>query len=360
MAIAGVGNGSLAWLIAQSSTLKTQLGTLSAQSVDGRRGTYYGDIAGQAGRAINLRGGVARGEAHAQAIDRALSRTTIAQSTMTQLSSIAENFLTQAGKISRADTSRISALADSARQAIGQVASLLNAKSGSDYLFSGADTANPPIPDPDGIMATPMAQGIAAAVASLAPGNGDAVNAATLVAASSTAPGGTPFSDYLLDSARGRQDARPSVLAEDGQAVAVGLFANRNATEPADPGSPGEGGWSRDLLRGLMALASLTPDKTASGEDFDKVLGGITGALKSAMTGLGVESGALGLSEEKLEAAKTRHEELGVTLKTQLADVEEVDLASTLAAMQDTQNRLQASWKALSMLSGLSLTQFLR
>lgn len=360
MAIAGVGSGSLAWLITQSSALKTQLGTLSAQSTDGRRGTYYGDIAGQAGRAISLRGGVARGEAHAQAIDRVLGRTAIAQSTMTQLSSIAENFLTQAGKISRADTSRISALADSARQAIGQVGALLNAKAGSDYLFSGPDTANPPIPNPDGIMSTPMAQGIAAAVASLSPGNGDAVNATTLAAAGSTVPGDTPFSDYLLDPARGRGEARPSVLAEDGQAVAVGLFANRNATEPASPGSPQEGGWSRDLLRGLMTLASLTPDKTVAGEDFDKVVGGITAALKSAMTGLGVESGALGLSEEKLESAKTRHEDLGVTLKAQLADVEEVDLASTLAALQDTQTRLQASWKALSMLSGLSLTQFLR
>lgn len=358
MAIPGIGNGSLAWLITQSSGLKTQLSTLSAQSVDGKRGTYYGDIAGEAHRAINLRGAIARGEVHAQSIDRALGRTTAAQGALGRLSAIAEDFLTQAGKVTRTDPARIAALADSARQAIGEVASLLNAKSGNAYLFSGADTANPPIPDPANIMATPMATDIAAAVATLAPGGGATVLAATLAAATGSAPGATPFSDYLLDPAQGLTESRASVLADDGQPIQTGLFANRNA---AASGAGSEtGSWSRDLLRGLMTLASLTPGQTAAGADFDAVVASVTAGMKSAMTGLGEEAGALGLSESRLEAAKVRHEEFGVALHGQLADVEEVDLAATLSAMQDTQTRLQASWKALSMLSGLSLADFMR
>ncbi|TPG51935.1 hypothetical protein EAH89_19480 [Roseomonas nepalensis] len=358
MAIAGVGNGSLAWLITQSSGLKAQLTTLSAQSVDGKRGTYYGDIAGEAHRAISLRGGIARGEAHAQAIERALGGTAVAQDSLKRLSSIAEDFLTQAGKVTRADSSRVAALADSARQAIGEVVSLLNAKSGNSYLFGGADTAHPPIPDPANIMATTMATDIAGAVATLAPGSGATVLSATLAAATSNVAGATPFSDYLVDPAQGLTEPRASVLADDGQPIQTGLFANRNA---AASGAGSEtGSWSRDLLRGLMTLASLAPGQTAAGDDFDAVMASVTAGMKSAMTGLGEEAGALGLSESRLEAAKTRHEELGVALHGQLADVEEVDLAATLSAMQETQTRLQASWKALSMLSGLSLADFMR
>lgn len=358
MAIAAIGSGTLARLVAQSSTLKSQLTTLSAQSVDGKRGAFYGDIAGQAARAISLRGGIARGEAHAQAIDRALGRTAVAQDALKRLSSVAETFLGEAGKVSRADTSRIGALASNARQAIAEVASLLNTRQGSEYVFSGADAANPPIPDPDGIMTTPMATGIAAALGSLAPGNGSAVLSATLFAASSNVAGDTPFSNYLLDPARGLSEPRQGTLAEDGRIVPTGLFANRNAAASAAASETGS--WSRDLLRGLMTLANLSPGQTNAGTDFDAVLGSVKAGLKSAMTALGEESGALGISEARLEAARTRHAEVALALGSQLSDVEEVDLAATLTAMQDTQTRLQASWKALSMLSGLSLVDFLR
>lgn len=357
MAISGVGSGSLFWLITRSSELKSELSTLSAQSTDGRRGTYYGELGGEANRAINLRGGIARGEAHVAAITRGLGRTAIAQDALTRLSSLAENFLTEAGKVNRADPTRVTFLAESARQAIGQVASLLNTKAGGEYLFNGADTANPPIPDPDGIMSTGMATDIAAAVGALAPGNGGDVLAATLSAATSNVPGATPFSDYLLDPAQGLTEPRRSTLADDGRAVPTGLFASRNAG--ASVGNSEAGGWSRDLLRGLMTLASLKSGQVVAETDFDAVMGSVTAGMKSAMTALGEEAGTLGLSESRLEEAKTRHGELGVTLKSQLSDVEEVDLAATLTAMQDTQTRLQASWKALSMLSGLSLTQFL-
>ncbi|MBP0494504.1 flagellin [Pararoseomonas indoligenes] len=357
MAIAGIGSGALAQLVQQSSVIKAQLTTLAAQSADGRRGTWYGDFAGTAARAISLRGEISRRETHTTAIDRALGTTAASQDALAQLSTIAESFLTEAGKITTADSTRIAALARGARDAVQQVAALLNERQGDSYLFGGADTGNPPLPDPANIMSTTMATDIAAAVSSLGPGNGPTVLAGTLTAARNTNPGETPFSDYALDPATGGNEPRPTTLTGDGESVGTGLFASRNA---AATGTGSEtGSWSRDLLRGLMTLANLTADKTAAGADFDAVVTGVKASLKSAMTGLGEEAGALGLSEARLEAAKARHEDMGLALKSQLSDVEEVDLASTLTALQDTQTRLQASWQALSMLSGLSLTKFL-
>ena len=358
MAIAGIGSGALARIVAQSAEIKTQLDTLSTQSTTGQRGTWYGDIAGDARRAITLRAELDRRETHVTAIDRALGRTGAAQEALERLSSIAEEFLTQSGKVSSADSTRISALASNARQAIGQVAALLNEQHAGAYLFGGADTANPPIPIPGGIMATGMATSIATAVASLAPGNSGAVLAATQAAASDTTIGQTPFSAYSLDPARGLNEPRPGTLTGDGETVETGLFASRNAGASA-AGSEA-GGWSRDLLRGLMTLANLTPAMAGAGADFEAVMTNVKAGLKSAMTSLGEEAGALGLSEARLESARSRHDDLQVTLKSQVADVEDVDLATTLTAMQETQTRLQASWQALSRLSQMSLANFLR
>jgi flagellin-like hook-associated protein FlgL len=358
MAIAGIAPGALSRLVAESALLKSRLETLSTQATDGRRGALYGDIAPDARRAMDLRGEIGRRETHVATLDRALGRTDAAQNVLSRLSDIAEEFLSEATKVTRADSTRIDALASSARQALQEVAGLLNEKHAGEYLFGGADTGNPPVPDPAGLMGTGMATGIAAAIASLTTGNGAAVLAATKTAAQSDAAGDTPFSAYLSDPARGLGEARRTTLTGDGEAVATGLFANRNAA--ANSGGDTTGTWSRDLLRGLMTLANLTSAHTGAGDDFDAVMTSVRAGFKSAADALGEEAGTLGMSEARLESARGRHTDLQVALRSQLADVEEVDLAETLTAMQDTQTRLQASWQALSMLSGLSLAQFLR
>ena len=358
MAIAGIGSGALARLVGQSSNLKSQIETLSAQVASGRRGTYYGEIAPDARRAISLRTEITRRDSHVATIDRALGTTGAAQEALQRLSDIAKQFMTEAGKVNNSDSVRVSALASSARQAVEEVAGLLNERHAGAYVFGGADSANPPIPNPAGIMGTQMATDIATAVGTLAPGNSGAVLNATLTAAQNVTPGQTPFSDYALDPARGLNEPRRTVLTGDGQEVETGLFASRNAAAGANGSATGS--WSRDLLRGLMTLASLTPGQTAAGADFNAVVQSATASLKTAMGGLGEEAGALGLAESQLESARDRHTNLNMTLGSQLSDVEEVDLATTLTALQDTQTRLQASWQALSMLSGLSLTDFLR
>ncbi|WP_426956257.1 flagellin [Muricoccus radiodurans] len=359
MAITGVGSGALARLIADSTAVKTRMETLTAQAADGRRGALYGDIAPDARRAIDLRAEIGRREAHGTAIDRALGRTAATQDTMSRLSAIVESFLGEAQKINRTDNARITTVAAGAAQAAREVAGLLNETHAGEYLFSGTDTGNPPIPDADGIMSGGMAQDIAAAVASLGGGNAASVLAATKAAAGSDTAGTTPFSAYLSDPARGLTEPRRATLAGDGEAIRTGVFANRNAD--ATSGGETTGSWARDILRGLMTLASLTPQAAASaGDDFDAMMTGVRAGFRSAADALAEEEGSLGLAEKRLESARSRHADLQTTLGTQLAGVEEVDLAETLTALQDTQTRLQASWKALSMMASLSLTSFLR
>ena len=349
--------GALARLLADSTVTRARMDRLTAQAADGRRGDLYGDLGSDAARAISLRGEIARRDAHGTSLGRALGRAEATGAAMVRLSTLTTDFIAEAGKMTRGDVERLTTLAAGARAALGEVATLLNERHDGEFLFGGSDVGNPPIPGGTDLMATGMGTQIAAAVAGLG-ANAATVNAATMTAAASNAAGTTPFSAYLSDPARGLTESRRTTLVEDGDSVPTGLFANRNAAVT----SSGEttGSWSRDLMRGLMTLASLTPGQATSGADLDGVLAGVRGALKAAASGLASEEGALGMVESRLESARARHADLGTVLSGQLAAVEEVDLAATLTELSDTKTRLEASWKALAMLSELSLTNFLR
>ena len=196
------------------------------------------------------------------------------------------------------------------------------------------------------------------AVAGLGGGNASAVAAATLAAASSDAAGTTPFSTFLSDPAQGLTEPRRSVPTAEGERVAYGLFANRNAAATSEGETTGS--LARDVLRGLATLAAMDPSQAALGTDFTDLMATVRDGLRSAIDAIGEEAGALGFTEQRLEAASVRHEEVSTTLAAQLAGIEEVDMAETISRLQATQTQLEASYRAISVVSGLTLTQFLR
>jgi flagellin-like hook-associated protein FlgL len=342
---------------AESQQLRARMEVLTRQVSDGRKGELYGDIAPEARRAIDLRAEVARRDAYAGTLDRALARTGVAQKTLSRLSDIAEQFFAETFQLNGVQPGRVGTAARNAAAAMQEVAALLNEQYDGEYLFSGTDSANPPVPDPANIATAGFAADIAAAVGGLGGGNAAAVAAATLAAASSDAAGTTPFSAFLSDPATGGTEPRRSVPSGDGDVVGYGLFANRNA----DAVSAGEttGSWARDLLRGLATLAAMTDAQTTLGADFTDLVGTIREGLRSAVDGLAQEAGALGATEQRMEATRIRHEEVTVTLSAQLSTVEEVDMAETISRLQQTQTQLQASYRAISMAGSLSLAQFL-
>ncbi|MBR0672967.1 flagellin [Neoroseomonas soli] len=341
-----------------AAALRARLEVLTRQVSDGRKGPGYGDIAPEARRAIDLRADMARREAWQGTISRTLARTEVTQNALGRMADIATQFYQEAIRLDGTNTSRISAVAAQARAALEEFANLMNERHAGEYMFGGSDSANPPIPDPAGIASSGMAADIAAAVAGLGGGNAAAVGAATLAAASSDAAGTTPFSAFLSDPAQGLAEARRGVPAAEGERVAYGLFANRNAAAASDGETTGS--WARDILRGLATLAAMDPSQAALGTDFTDLMATVRDGLRSAIDAIGVERGALGAIEQRLETTARRHEEVSIALAIQLAGIEEVDMAETLSRLQATQTQLEASYRAISMVSGLTLTQFLR
>lgn len=337
-----------------TARMRLQLQTLTRQLGTGQRAESLGELAPQLPRATTLKAEIARRDAYGAAIGLAQDRSAAAQLVLSRLIAIGREFAEEvAMKIDPRDPQALGPVAERARAALVEVGHLLNTRHAGEHLFGGSDFANPPVPDPEGLPSGGMATQIAAAVAGLGGGNAAAVAAATRLVAQTD---DTPFSTFLTTT--GLAEPRRSVPAEDGRLVPYGLFANRNAAAASEGETAG--GWARDLMRGLMSLAALTPAHAASPADLQEFAATVREGLRSATRALGEEAGALGQTEARLAATRQRHEAVQTVLRGELAGIEEVDLAETLSRLQQTRLALEASYSAIGRLGGLTLASFLR
>jgi len=347
-----------------ASLLRERMTVLSEQISSGRKGNSYatvgpdGSFGKDTPKAIDLRAELGRREAYQTTIGQTLAKISVTQDVLTRIGAIAESFNANAAKLMGASNPvEIQTQAAAAKSAMAEVAALLNESFNGEYLFSGSDTANPPIPNPGAIATSGMGQAIINQVASLNGSNVAGVLANTKSLAESNATGTTPFSDFLSDPAQGLNESRRNIIGNDSERVEYGVRANKNAAVA----SLGEttGSWARDLLRGLASVAGLTPDKALLGQDYTTFITTVRQGLDASVKTLALERGALGTAEKRLQDISTRQDAVTTTLTLQLSNLEEVDMAKTISTFQATQTQLEASYRAMSIAQQLSLTRFL-
>ncbi len=342
--ISTIGNTAL-----DQARLRLRLDELGRQVATGQRGETHGALGRDARLAIDLRGDIARRKAYAAAADTALGRMSATQSVLTRLEAIGSEISAQAQRARTLGPSGIAALASTARAALEEVAALLNAQHGGEYLLAGSDLAQAPVPNAAAIATGPLAAQIAADVATLTPANAAAVLAAT--AAAATAPATRPFNAHLEGAAL--PEPRRALQIADGERVSWGVLASQD-----QDGQVGNA-WGRELLRGLATLSALTTASAAQGQGFDELLAGVAQGLSGAVDDLAQERGVLGAAEKRVMAAREMHKDVTVTLRAQLGAVEEGDLAEASARLKQVQLRLEASYETTSSISRLSLAALL-
>ncbi|WP_368414274.1 hypothetical protein [Falsiroseomonas sp.] len=341
---------TLGGMAPDQARLRQRIDVLTRQVSTGQVGQVHGDLGPQARRAIDLRGDISRREAHIGAADAALGRMAVAQDTLGRLETLARDVAAEALRARTLGTIALEPLTRTARAALEEAAALMNMRHGGDPLFAGSHLARDPVPDAASIATGPMAAAIGAAVATLGASNAGAVLAAT--AAAATDPATTPFDPWLETD--GIAEQRRALLVADGERVAWGVLPNENQDGDVTLA------WGRELLRGFATLAALTPAALAQGPEYDALLRGVSDGLAGASRALAVERGALGLAEQRVEAARDRHKDLLVLIRAQLGAVEEVDLAAVTAALRQTEMRLSASYETTAMVARLSLAALLR
>jgi flagellar hook-associated protein 3 FlgL len=345
-------------LNADTAALRLRMQQQTRQVSTGFKSDSLGDLAGQLPRLLNLRAEMARRDAYSQSIGQALTRTQATQTALARLGEIAREFGDGvAMKLDANNPDSLPLLAGRAKLALIEVGQLLNSQSNGEYLFAGSDFANPPVPDPNGLPTSGFAARIASAVGSLGGGNAGAVGADTMAAVLDDSAGVSPFSPFLQAGGTGQAEGQRTAPSGDGTQTAFGIIANRNGAAV----SQGEtsGAWALDLLRGLASIAALTPAQAADRNDFRDLSITIREGLRSAAGALADESGAMGLAEQRLEATRIRHQTMRDALESQIADIQEVDLAATLTRLKATQTVLEASYTALGRIGELSLARYL-
>ena len=354
---AATGYGTLASLIADAATVRQRLDTLTTQSSTGLIAQTYAGLGSGAETSLDLRPQLTALTTWQANINAATGTMGVAQTAMTQLQSVATNFISQLNNLNGLNASAVDSIAASARDALGQVANLLDTTDGSTYVFGGADSANPPVPGPDAILSSGFYTQINTAIGGLAGAGASATAAATLAIAGSNAPGTSPFSAYMSQPAAALAAQIPLVQTGAGQTEKIGFLASANVAV-ASAGSSTTGSYMRDLLRGLATIGSLSSSQlSASG--FQGLVQDTRTSLQGALTAMAQDAGVLGDRQTSLAAIGTQLQDQATALTAQVSPAENVDMAATLSSLTQVQTQLQSSYQLISGQNALSLVKFL-
>jgi flagellar hook-associated protein 3 FlgL len=354
-------------LIANAKATHTQLDTLTNQVSTGLIANNYAGLGSGASVSLNLRPQINNLQTWQNNIDAATGRMSVAQSALTQIQSVASNFYAQLGNLNGLNASAVDTIAASARNALQQVAGLLDTQDGGSYVFAGQDAGNPPVPDPDNVLGSGFYAQIKTAVSGLASNGAAATATATFNIASSNASGTSPFSTWLSQPSAVLRANPPVVQTGQSQTEPVGIAASANglipdsvSSGPAIPGGPPSttGSYMRDLLRSLATIGSLTSAQT-NVPGFQDLVQDTRTSLSGAISAMGQDAGALGNVQSSLAATQSRLNDTQTAMTTQVSSSEDVDMAATLSQLSLVQTQMQASYQLIATLSGLSLAKFL-
>jgi flagellar hook-associated protein 3 FlgL len=342
--------GLLGALVADSQTAQQQVDLLTQETASGLISNSFSGLSSGSKLSLDLSTEIAHDNAWESNIGQADSMISITQTTMNQIGSIASNFNGLIDSLTGADPAAIDAVAGQAKTALQQVAGLLDSSDAGQYIFSGQDTGNPPIPNPQNILNSGFYTQINAAVVALGTNGAAATAASTLAIASSNAPGTTPFSPTI-------SSARTTVTIANNQTVQIGLLANANA-QVTSTGTSTTGSYMRDLLRSLATLSSLSSSQV-NDTGFEALVADTQSSLSSAMTAMNNEEGILGDSQAQIDATGTILSQTTLALTTQLSGVEDADLATVATKLSAAQTQLTASYKMIASVGTLSLVTYI-
>jgi flagellar hook-associated protein 3 FlgL len=349
--------GWMSSLISDAANVRQQLQTLTNQASSGLVGSTYAALGGGAAISLNLNPQIANLNTWQANIGQATGNMQVTQTTMTRIQSIVQSLSSQLGNLNGMSASEVDSIAAQARSDLSEVASLLDTTDGNTYVFGGADTTNPPVPNPDQILSSGFYTQIAAAVGNLSANGAAATTSSTLAIAASNVAGTSPFSAYMSQPAATLQPDIPVVQVSQNQTVHISLLASANASVPST-GSETTGSYMRDTLCALATIGALSSSQV-NDAGFQGLVQNVSTSLQDAVSAMAEDAGVLGNTQASLTATQTRLSDTATALTTQVSAVQNVDMAQTLSNLSLVQTQMQASYQVIAGMSGLSLAKYL-
>ena len=351
----GVGYGFTARLIANATNLHQQLNALTEQASSGRVADTFAGLGTASSVTLDLSPQLTALKTYNKNIDQAGGSMQVTQTAMTRIQQIAAAFTADIPNLNGLNSSEIDNVAANARDALAQVADLLDTKNGNVYVFGGQDTSNPPVPDPDNILSSGFYSQINQAVSALSDNGAAATAAVTLSIAGSTVVGTSPFSAYMSQPASAL--SVPIVRTGDNGTAPTGLLAGANSTATS-AGTSTTGSYMRDLMRALATLGSMSSSQVGDPE-FAALVQDTGSSLNGVVTAMATDVGAFGITQASLTQTQTQLTSTVTAFSGQISDVQDADMAVTLAKLTAMQTQLQESYKLITTANSMSLINFL-
>lgn len=352
------GSDALSVAMSDSAAIRRNLDALTRQAGDGLISDTFAGLGSGANASIRLNEALAGVQTWQSNIEAAHGRMATTQSALSQISDIASSFYAQTNTLTGLDATAIDTIAASARDALRQVAGLLDSKFGDTYVFAGIYGSLPPVPNPDQINTSGMATAIASAVGQLAVNGAAATIASTLAIAASNVAGTSPFTTAISQSSAIVQGLRPIIQTGPETYQPIGIIAGTNA-DVASSGPSTTGAYIRDIMRGLATIGALSSTQ-ASVTGFSTLVDDVHASLGDAITALNGDAGVLGNREASMITAAQRLADTATALQAQISDAQDVDMAATLSDLAAAQTQLQSSYQLLGTLHALTLAAFLK
>lgn len=326
--------------------------TLTQQASDGLISDSVAKLGESTGTVLNLQPQLAQLSAYATNGSIANTRLSAASSSLTQLSSVAQDLVTNLislrGESGTAAQTALAALVSSAKDDLDEVGTLLNTEAAGSYVFGGGDGSTAPVADPQNMTSNTLATTTASAIGNLDATGATAALQTILNAASGTGAGATPFASTLSTGAQ-------EVMVGTGAQVATSIPIT-SATGAAGPTSTGSS--VRDLVAVLTAVSNLSTSDL-SGSNIDGFLAGLSSVASSAQSGLIQQAAQVGASQDVVTNTLDLGTSTTTLITTQIGDLTSVDAAKVSTELSASNDQLQASYMLISDLKSLNLADYL-
>lgn len=335
--------------------LSSQTTALQSQVSSGVVSDSYAGLGDGRYQALDLQPQITQITGWQTSISSAQTTLDVTQTAMSRIATIATNLQTSLTSL-QGDTSAtsVSNAALQARQSLTELASLLNTKNGSSYVFGGNASGTPPITDPSSITEGSFFQSIGSSVAALGGESAEDVEGATVKTVSDNSLATSPFSAALSVTAQQATALTRSVTVGDGDHVAIGFVATSGGTSSG----VSTGSSIRDLMRALAVVGNL--DQTSASSAGFATLVKDTGAQMSTVSdSLNLSIASLGQTQATMTGRSSFLGQVGDALTTQLSAIKDSDPAAVSAQLTATQNQLQASYSLIADMKNMSLASYI-
>ena len=336
MAINGV--SSLATSNAQIGRLKdlsATLADLERQVATSKKTDTLAGLGSDASTVQNLRINKNALDTYNANIDTATNRINLMSSTMTTISDQARQLISSIQSQVRGGNVDIATISQQAKEILSFVSDAANVQIDGRYVFAGSDTTSPPVSDQSSIN-TNMQQQVS-----------DWLN-------------GTITTDQLGSNVDALSTTQLGI--NPGQSAAGAVTVRADSTTEINYTVKANNSGMQDIMRALGLAANLTSPgagDTPNLTDLDNVLSKITDIAQKGADALDTSNAQLGSKYTLLNSIQTNNSTDANTFESIYSDKENADTTEAVAKIQSLQTQLQASYQVTSIVSQLSLVNFI-